>query len=349
MLLTYRVRPRVFRPAVPGGVFAFPNSATINLHFQPRQPFGEGADRGRTAFRAASARLKFDANSGKHYVASAEPLRPLGVTLEAPARRATVRGAKLTVVQEVQSMRELLDVTERLYYAMPMLLAIEFADPPFVERVDGSVGGAGFTWELEEWSGYSLTTTQELQEAAVARAWERFGALAEPERHRLLVALHYFHTGSRLLAASATPGEFLPEALLNFGKVLEVLFPGAGQRGFLDAARKGLRELGFRDVEIDARFVPAISLRNKVDVGHADFTLFAGAQLTILHQYAESAERNFKGLFERIFECLAAGTFRLRPGYPAVATAADQNVVARVAVAMAQDSDWRTAVSRNPE
>ena len=348
-MLTYRVRPRVFRLAVPGGAFAFPNSATLNLYFQPHQPFGEVADGGRTAARAVSARQGFDSNTGKRSMESAAPLKPLDVTLESPARRATVRGNRMTVVQEVQSMRELAEVTESLYYAMPMLLAIEFADPPYIERVDGSVGGVGFTWELEEWSGHSSATTQELQEEAVARAWERIGALAEPERRRLLAALHYFHTGSRLLAASATPGEFLAEALLNFTKVLDALFPGAGQRGFMDAARKGLRELGFRDVEIEARFVPAISLRNRFDVGHVDFTLFTRPHLTVLHQYAESAETNFKGLFQRIFERLAAGTFRLQPGYPAAARAADQNVVARIAVAMAQDSDWRTGASTKPE
>ena len=62
-----------------------------------------------------------------------------------------------------------------------------------------------------------------------------------------------------------SPWEFMSEVLLNFAKVLEVLFP-ASESQTIDAARAGLRELGFAEDEVEKWFVPALALRNHLDV-----------------------------------------------------------------------------------
>lgn len=336
-MLTYRVRQRVLRIAREGATLVFPGTASINFYFVPPQPFGVAADGGRTCVRAVKATALFNANTGQHSIESAEPLRPLTVIIQEEGRHVALEGNRLTVELKVESLQALTELLESVYYALPMLLSVEFADSPYIERVDGSIEGVPFRWELARWKASFWPTTQAEQEQAVVRAWDRLGILSNPERRRLLASLHYFHTATRLLAASVTPGEFLAEALLNFAKCLEALFPSSAGKGTIDAAREGLEGLGFQGQESEARFIPAIALRNRIDVGHVDLTLFTRDQLTVLHQYAESAEGHFKALFKRLFARLADGTFQLTPGYPKAATAEDKAVIDRLTRTMNQD------------
>jgi hypothetical protein len=111
----------------------------------------------------------------------------------------------------------------------------------------------------------------------------------------------------------ATPGEFLGEVLLNLAKVLEVLFPPAEAIKTLDAARLQLRALGFSDVEIERDYIPAIALRNNIDVGHVHLGLFSSDQLTVLHRYAEDAEEPFRVLLDRILRKVASGEYQIEP------------------------------------
>jgi len=186
----------------------------------------------------------------------------------------------------------------------------------FIERVDGTIGTASFRWELRQWSIPLCATSQDRQESVLARAWERLGALSVPGRRRLLAGLHYFHVACRLSRAGVTPGEFLAEAVLNFAKTLEVLFPPDNDGRTRDAARAKLLELGFSEVEIEADYIPAMALRNEIDVGHVDLSLFKPDQLALIHAYVEHAEGAFQTLLDRLLTRVVAGEFQVSPYNP---------------------------------
>lgn len=102
--------------------------------------------------------------------------------------------------------------------------------------------------------------------------------------------------------------------ILNFSKCLEVLFPPGGDGRTRDAVRNALAELGYVEEEIEGDFLPAMALRNEIDVAHVELGLFTMNQLKTIHSYTERAETAFRGLFERIFEAIDAGTWDV-PNY----------------------------------
>lgn len=95
-----------------------------------------------------------------------------------------------------------------------------------------------------------------------------------------------------------------------------MLFPPPGNRKTREAVRSGLRSLGFEDIDIEADYMPAMALRNEVDVGHVDLSLFKPDQLAVIHGYVEHAEGAFKVLFTRVFERLETNGFGIEPYEP---------------------------------
>ncbi|TAJ96007.1 MAG: hypothetical protein EPO31_00900 [Gammaproteobacteria bacterium] len=305
-MLTYQIRPRIFKHAA-GEQLIFPALCKICFHFQPPQPFGAQAGGGRTAVKAVAASALFNANSGQHMIESKEPLSPLDVTIEAPTRILRLSGTTLTVSQQFASVTEMQEMIESIYFALPSLINIPFADPPYIERVDGKVGSASFRWELDRWHMEFRTTTQQHQEERFAKAWERMGIISELHRRRLVAGLHYFHVACRLARASSIAGEFVAEVVLNLAKSLEVIFPPAGDGRTRDAARTGLSTLGFPDDRIECDFLPAMALRNEIDVGHVELGLFKMDQLKTIHAFTERAEGAFREMFERLIGRIESG------------------------------------------
>ena len=164
----------------------------------------------------------------------------------------------------------------------------------------------------------------------MASSWERVGVLSGLGKRRLLAALHYYHVALRLVRRGEIAGEFLPEMILNLSKVLEVLFPPSGDGRTRDAARAGLLELGFSETEIEADYIPAMALRNEIDVGHVDLSLFKVDQLALLHGYTEHAETAYRKLLKRVFDSLASDTFELEPYEPASAVGEAVKIVERL-------------------
>jgi hypothetical protein len=271
---------------------------------------------GKTAVCAVAASVLFNANTGSHTVESKTPLQPLDVTIEEPSRIIRVKGNILTVSQSFGSNRELTEVVEGVYFGIPVLLAVEFADPPVIERVEGTIGGVTFRWELRHWRAEFRVTTQDEQERAVASSWERIGLLSALGSRRLLAALHFFYVAVRLTRQGTIAGEFLAEMILNLSKVLEVLFPAGGNVRSLDAARQGLKTLGFSETEIEADYIPAIALRNAIDVGHVSLSLFTPEQLTLIHGYVGRAEGAYRTLLHRVLKKIESGEFALEPYEP---------------------------------
>jgi hypothetical protein len=248
--------------------------------------------------RAVSANVLFNAHSGQHTITSTQPLKPLEVALQYQDLRATWTGPVLTIAKRFTSGDELSSLVEVAYFVLPPLLAVSFADPPYVLQVEGEIGSRPFQWELAEWRAGFTTTTQEQQERFAAQAWERLALVAIPGRRRLVAALHYFHVACRLAREGTTAGEFVAEVILNLAKVLEVLFPPSTR----DAARAGLADLGFSQDDVEGRFLPAMALRSKIDVAHVGLGMFTVDQLKVIHAYTHLAEGAFRDLLQRILD-----------------------------------------------
>ena len=304
-MFTYRVRPRIIK-FEPGTRIRPPVSADVTLVFAPKQSFGTESGGGRSAVRAVPATVNFNRSSGQYFVESDPSLAPIALTIEQEDSRFSVAGEHVTVTKVVESEKELANLIEAAYYLLPLLLAVEFADPPIVEEVKGAVRSAAFGWYLVQWKADLLTTTQEKQTSHFEEAWHRFQRLLSTDNRRLVAALHYFHVAARLERVSGSPGEFLSEALLNYSKVLEVLFSPSR-----DTVRKELTSLGYAKEEIERDFIPAMLLRSKIDVAHVSLTLFNEDQLSTLHRYADRAEASFRQLLSRLLVRFDEGTLAL--------------------------------------
>lgn len=301
---TYRVKPRTFAFA-DGQQPPLPAQAKIVFHFVPGQPFGVENGGGRTA-TAGTITIHFDPDTGQSSWESARPLSPLNVILSDDLYEFRLSGCSLEITQTVETLAELSGLLETVYFALPILLNAEFADPPLVTRVNGTVGDVNFQWILMRFPIDVIVTTQELQESHVANAWNRMKLLSDPSRRRLLAALHYFHVACRLNRVSACPGEFLAESLINFAKILEVLFAGS-----LNAARVELKKLGLTEEDIERDFAPACYLRSQIDVAHVSLSLFEREELQVLQLYADRAENAFRKLMQRVLKKLDDRTLEL--------------------------------------
>jgi hypothetical protein len=154
------------------------------------------------------------------------------------------------------------------------------------------------------------------------------------ENRRLVAALHYFHVAVRLARVATSPGEFLAEALLNYCKVLEVLFSDS-----TETVRLRLKELGYASEEIERDYVPAMILRSKIDVAHVSLALFTPHQLATLHRYADRAEGAFRSLLSRVLERFDAGSLDL-PDYELHAADSETTaIIERMASALATLGD----------
>lgn len=307
---TYQVRERAFK-VEEGESLVFPNPVELRFELRPLQQLGAGLDEGRTAVRGVPATVRFHGTTGKHWIESETSLAPLEVTIEDGADRIVeLRGSQLTVRQEFETIDQLRAFTESMFFGLPILLNVEFNDPPLVDRVTGRVGETLFRWELTRWMMPFATTTTEKQESKFAVSWQRFDTLSQPENRRLIAALYYFHLACRLEAVGDSPWEFMGEVILNLSKTLEVLFPGSeGQT--IDAARTGLASLDLPAQDIERYFIPAIALRNSIDSGHALLSIFTRSQLRVIHVYTEGAINSFRNLLQLVLEKVTRGEISL--------------------------------------
>ncbi|CAG0971164.1 hypothetical protein ANRL3_01509 [Anaerolineae bacterium] len=304
-MLTYRVRPRVIK-FDPGTKIHCPAQASVDFVFAPDQAFGVESGGGRTAVRGVAGTVTMDRRTGQYFIESSPPLAPLELTIRESDTLVNVVGNKLTISKTVNSEHELTEIIEAIYYILPLLMATDLADPPIIINVSGVVNDRAFGWNLAEWKANFITTTQEKQTQYIATAWQRLHASNVSQNARLIAALHYFHVAARLDRVSSVPGEFLSESLLNYTKVLEVMFSPS-----TDIVRQNLLRFGFSSDEIERDFIPAMILRSKIDIAHVSLALFDTKQLSVLHRYADRAEGQFRVLLSRALTQSDKGTLAL--------------------------------------
>ena len=330
---TYRARARVIK-FDPGTTLSEPATASISFTFAPGQAFGTEPGGGRTAVRSVAATVLQNRQTGQFTVESSDPLVPIHLDIEDGRFSVEVRGNRVAVKATIASEKELSDLIETIYYGVPLILAADFADPPIITEVAGTVNGHVFGWNLVGIRTVLHTTTQQRQIQRIEGAWYRLWKLVAPENRRLLAALQYFHVAARLERVSVTPGEFLSEALLNYAKILEVLFTASTKE-----MRRQLATLGFATDAVERDFIPTAILRSNFDVAHVSLVLLTSAQLEILQRFADRAEVQFRDLLSRVMDAFDKGTLILPPYEMHAADKETANTIERIAHALSALGD----------
>lgn len=307
-MLTYQLQSRVYR-LEDNDTLVFPNDVEIELLIEPPEPFGAAAGPSRTAVKGHKAGYLYDANTGRATLQSDPPLQPIEVILEYANFRFKLHGNEMLVQTRCDSLSDLDELLTSLHYAFPILLNVEFADPPTVKRTYGRVGETAFNWELKGAIHSFEITTQELQEEKIISSFERLQLITGTSNRRLAAALFYFHGSCRLVAAGNSPWEFMAESVLNLSKVLEILF--VQQRDARDDVRAELGKLGYSNDEIEGDFIPIMILRNEFDVGHVTTSVFKSEQLQALYRYLEQTESKFRDLLRRLLDQVRDGAYKL--------------------------------------
>lgn len=277
--------------------FVFPNEVEIEILFEPSGQFGSGVKRGKTVKRGSKITVTYDANTGRHWVKTSLPLKPVDVTVEWANLKLELKGNKLCAKTRCNTRKDLIALLEGLHYEIPILLNLEFAEPPVIKYTRGKIGDAAFNWELERTLGWFDVTDEERQEKRVLDSFLRFNVINEITSRRLAAATYYFYVARRLAEAGNSPFEFMAELVLSLCKVLQVLF---GETR--DEVRNELLKCGYSKDEIEKQFIPIMILRNEFDVGHVSLAVFKQRQLNALYRYLENSEKNFRELLKKVFK-----------------------------------------------
>lgn len=233
--------------------------------------------------------------------------KPIQQSVEFANLKMEMQGNKLYVTSRCQDIKILDNLIIICHYILPIMLNLEFAEPPTVKYTRGRVGNTVFNWELGTMMGNFDVTTEENQEKRVAESFMRLRVISGIDNRRLAAALYHFYIARRLVESGNSPYEFLAEYVLNLDKVLRVLFGEVR-----DSIRSELKKFGYSDEDIEERFMPIMILRNEFDVGHVSLRIFKQNQLEVLYGYLEISELDFRDLLKRVFRKVENGEYTLQ-------------------------------------
>ena len=141
----------------------------------------------------------------------------------------------------------------------------------------------------------------------ISDALKYLAGIGDSASPRLQAALAYFYRAERLLESGHTPWEFAAEAVLNFSKCLEVLFPPEGDGKTRDAVRNGLSVNGVSKDDAETWFLPALALRSELDVAHVKLAVLDKAHIETLARYTQGASPHFRNLLKHLLDGMVGG------------------------------------------
>ena len=332
-MLTYQLHTRVFK-VEEGEEFEFPAPTVIEVKFAPGVAFGTDDSPSRALVRGRDATVTVNANTGRWLAQSRPPLERLEVVLRSPNTRFAMDGDMLRYEFACSNIEHLEGTINGIRWVFPPLLNVEFAEPPIVEFIRGTVGQTKFRWEHspEEWRVQFRTVTSERLEEHVAAAWEYLPIFNGSNNRRLVAAMTYFHVANRLSNTGDSPWEFMAEAILNYVKCLEILF--VTSENSRDDIRRELKALSYTDEEIEGDFVPLLILRSWVDVAHPRVAIFKSRDLRVLYRYMSMCEDRFRQLLRRVLSAVRESSYCLAQDAELALDPEDQRGVDRLVEVM---------------
>jgi len=304
-MLTYLLHERVFR-ADESKKLEFPNTLIVTAKLAPSTVFGAGDEYSRLVVYQSKANLIWNSNTGRVQCKSDPPLSPLEVIVEGPDTKFSLLGDTLNYTCHCKNLEQLAGCLQGLQFVFPAFLNLKFPDPPVVEHIKGKLGKVDFRWEH---SGmiYSFTPqTEEILEKHVAEFINLLPLFSGIRNRRLIAAIYYFYTSSRLLVSGHGQWEFMAECILNLCKALEILFGSQ-----MDSIRIGLAKLEYKEEEVEGDFIPLVILRNVLDVAHPRIAIFPQESLSVLYVYLSNTETRFRTLLEKVIKAVGDGILEL--------------------------------------
>jgi len=304
-MITYQLQNRILKILRGPKELSFPNVLTINAEYGPPEVFGVSNNPSRMVLHGSNTGLLFNANTGRMLAQSVPHLSPLSARVEADNVLIELKGTLLHIRTECKDEVELYNILLTYLFGFPALLNIEFPDPPIMLSLKGKLGKTEFRFEHQGAEFHYRPRTKDGLEKHVIDSINNMQSL----RGQFQAAVQYFYTASRLIVTGISSWEFMAETILNFCKVLQVLF---GEK--MDHVRCGLASLGYSSDEIEMDFIPLMVLRNYFDVGHAQSAIHQPEQLQVLYQYLSGSEDNIRYLLKRVLEHIADGRYKLSEG-----------------------------------
>ena len=272
---------------------------------EPSEQFGLGDKPSRTVLPGTKGQIVADLNVGKSGYLSDSPLdNPIESKIVYDNLTLEMMGNKLYCKSECEDLNSLNELIRTLHHIMPFLLNIYFAEPPVVKCTSGKVGACSFRWILDSLNSSFEVTSRDKQEHIVIDSFERLKIFNGTSNRRLAAALYYFYMARRLEEAGNSPYEFMSEIILNFNKVLEILLGDSR-----DKVRKELLNFGYTETEIEMKFIPIMILRNEFDVGHVFIKIINEEHLTLLYEYLNKSEKDFRDLFKKVIISVEDGSY----------------------------------------
>lgn len=314
MLLNYRLQPRQWRRKKGETELQFPSSVRIEATLSPAAALGSAVP-GRTGVcDDGASRLSWNACTDRHGV------HP-GVALPVPRAIVTgehgtwaLEGERVCISAHYVTWDEFIEDVSKIGLLLPALLNVELVDPTTVTRIEVHTGDSMYLFEYERTQGIvGPRVSSEIQSEHIAKALTRLDSDLSLESGRIQAALHYFHVASRLLTVAESPWEFMPEAILNLNKVLEVLF--STDRISQDSHQQARVEMDRLGLEEDMResLISLMKLRNHMDVAHVDTWSHAPESLEAVYALLYRAESNMRDLLRLLLERLESGEYELKP------------------------------------
>jgi len=293
--------------AIESGTLRFPNKVRIRMEFSPNAIFGDQVP-GLTCPTGSTVRNSWNANTGRCHAESNPPLPGTDVEIALDDVSIKIYRGFLKATFECTSREQLVGVLGALHFVAPVSLSLAFADPVIPIVTSGHVGDASFVWQVQESRGSFEVITKSMRDSRCTQAIEYLPVLCNPDNRRLLAACTYLQKAARLTSTGNGPSEFAGEAVVNMAKSLEVLFPGSQSR---NSVRDGLKTIGYENLEIEEKFLPALILRSKLDAAHVRMATLRADERRQLQIYLEQSIGNFREALTKITKAVAESRLQL--------------------------------------
>jgi hypothetical protein len=129
-MFTYRENRVTF---LEQGRLSFPCQVTVSMELSSNPALGDEVP-GRVAALGSTARMMWDANTGRSQVLSMPPLAPASTALECGGIDFRLDGRTVTASFQADSRKELLGAMQVMYDVLPLSLSLAFPDPFTVDH-----------------------------------------------------------------------------------------------------------------------------------------------------------------------------------------------------------------------
>ncbi len=193
-------------------------------------------------------------------------------------------------------------------YLAPASLSLELWESVFVKRISGVCGDRPFKLRLPTYGNLMSVIRPGDVAKRIDYAFGNLHALRLIQNPRLKAALHYYHVACRLTAVGETVWEFVPEIVLNYVKILEVLFGDNREN-----VRMQLEALGYDADKIETSFIPILLLRSHFDIAHARLSSPQKIDVPDVSKFILNVEVQIGDLIRKVIQKSKSGEFELLP------------------------------------